>query len=209
MKKILILMVMVIVALGAEARTVRDFFVDEPNRLFMLLPRTTRLDMLDYYDSGQLVTRSNNLGDGSQMIKVDGNFMHVRMSASKTVQMLLIPDRKDSVIVVIETLETPVKDSHISFYDTQWRKLVNKYFTMPGLDAFFKKEVDKKQRAELLDAIPFPLVSLTMEGDDYTTIVARHGLKEFLVAEEYAPYEKAMVPSLTYTTKSRFWKLKK
>ena len=125
-----------VVTMGVEARTLRDVFADEPGKVFTLLPKTTRLDMLDYYDNEQLVSAKNNMGDESQLIKVDENFLHIRMSATRTVQMLMVPTKKDTLVAVIETFETPAKDSHISFYDAQWCPLVNKHFKMPSLDDF-------------------------------------------------------------------------
>lgn len=207
MKKILILLVALVMAAGVEARTVRDFFASEQGKLFMLLPRTTRLDLLDYYDSGQKIYAKNNMGEGTHLISVTDNFLEISMTNSKTVQMLLTVNKKDTVIAVIETFATPVKDSHISFYDNKWTPLEgDKYFKMPSMENFVLKTVDKKERATLLDNIAFPLISLTFEGDDHTTLVARHGLKEFLVAEEYKPYEKTLVPSLSFALKGTKWK---
>ena len=34
----------------AEAKTIRELFADEPDDIFILLPKSTRLDMLDYFD---------------------------------------------------------------------------------------------------------------------------------------------------------------
>ena len=209
MKKIITLILVLLVAVGGEARTMRELFTEESGQLFMLIPKTLRLDMLDYYDSGQKVAAKNSLGTGTQLLEADDSYVSLRTSASKTVQMLLVTNNKDSVIAVIETFETPVSDSHISFYDTKWRLLVPKYFDMPTLESFVVKGVSKKQRATMFEDILFPLIKLSFDGPDHTTIVATHGLKEFLVPKEYKKYEKSMVQSLTYTLKGKFWKLNK
>lgn len=208
MKKILILLVAMVMAAGAEARTIRDFFVSEPGKLLMLLPKTNRLDMLDYYDNGQKVLCSNNLGYGTQFITVEENFLHVRMSESKTMQMLLTVNKKDTVIAVIESYKTPLMDSRISFYDTRWIPLnTNKYLQVPEISNFFLKSVSKDERAALLQDLKFPIIEYTFEGEGHKTLVVKHHLKEFLGAKEYAPYEKAMVPELTYELKGTSWKL--
>lgn len=210
MKKIVTLILAMLVAVGGEARTIRDFFASEPGQVFMLLPKTTRLDLLDYYDNGQLVYARNNMGMGTKLIKVEDNFINIRMSDSKTVQMLLVTAKKDSVIAVIETVETPVADSHISFYDTSWMPLpASKFFAMPTMESFVLKTVDKAKREQLLQDIVFPLISLNFEGDDHTTLVARHGLKEFLVKDEYKPYASSFAESLNYNLKGTKWKLNK
>lgn len=210
MKKVILILMMVLMAVGAEGRTVRDMFASEPGNLFLLLPRTARLDLLDYYDNGQVVAAKNNMNGGSSLVTVEGNYLSIKMSESKNVQLLMVPNKKDTVVVVIETFETPAKDSHISFYDTQWNKLdTDKYFKMPSLDNFVRKEVGKDEWARLAQDIPFPLISLSLEGEGHTMLVARHGLKEFLVAKEYAPYEKALVPCLIYSLNGTKWKLNK
>lgn len=210
MKKVILLLLMVLMAIGAEARTVRDMFTSEPGRLFVLLPRTARLDLLDYYDNGQVVAAKNNMGGGSSLVTVADNYLSIKMSESKNVQMLMVPSKKDTVVVVIETFETPVKDSHISFYDTRWNELdAHKYFTMPTLDDFVGKEMDTEKRAQLMQDVAFPLISLSLEGEDHTMLVARHGLKEFLVSGVYKTYEKDLVPALLYSLKGTKWKLLK
>lgn len=209
-KKTLILLVAICTMMGAEARTVRDFFVDEPGQLLMVLPKTTRLDLLDYYDADQKVFAKNNLGEGTQLLNVTDNFLHIQMSKTKDVQMLLTVNNKDTVIAVIETFALPVKDSHISFYDNKWNRLdEGKYFKMPGMESFMRKEVGKAERAELLQDIAFQLIEMTFEGDNHTTLVARHRLKEFLVAQEYKKYDKALMPSLSYTLNGTKWKQSK
>lgn len=208
-KKFIVILLSLIMAVGVEARTVRDVFASEPGEVFMLLPRTTRLDLLDYYDNNQKVFAKNNLGEGTQLVTVEDNFIEIRMSATRTVQLLMVPSKKDTLVAVIETFETPVKDSHIKFYDAQWNTVVNKQFKMPTLLDFLRKGVDKKTAAAQLQDLPFALIELAFEGDQHTTLVARHGLKKFLVAQEYAPYEKILEPALTYYLKGFQWKLSK
>ncbi len=207
MKKILLLLVCAVMALGVDARTVRDFFIDEKGDLFIMLPRTARMDLLDYYDNGQMVAARNNLEGGSQLVAVDGNYLSITMSDVKNVQMLLTTSGKDSVIVVIETFDTPTKDSSIKFYDTQWNEAKNsaKLFKMPSVLDFLLPQASQEVRQQLQD-MPFELISLSLEGDGHTTLVARHGLKQYLVDEEYAPLEKVLKPALMYSLSGTQWK---
>ena len=203
----MIAMVCVAAVMGCDARSVRDFFVGEPGNLLALLPKNARLDLLDYYDNDQIVFASNNLGSGTSLLKVEGDFLSLRMSDSKSLQMLLVPAR-DTVIAVIETFETPALDSKISFYDTDWNPVEKpeKLFKMPTLADFFHKEVSKDERAELLAKLPFEMISLNFEDG---RLVARHSLKEFLGSKEFAPFEGKLQPALTYTLKGKKWQLNK
>ncbi|MBR1881739.1 MAG: DUF3256 family protein, partial [Muribaculaceae bacterium] len=65
--KSLLLACLLFLAQAPQARTVRDFFASEPGDVFMLIQPNMRLDLMDYYDSGQRVFATNNLGNGTQL----------------------------------------------------------------------------------------------------------------------------------------------
>ncbi len=200
MTKRLILMVAVMLAmLAGEARTVRDFFASEPGQVFALLPRTARLDMLDYYDNGTIVKANNNMGNDSQLDTVTDNFLRIHTSAARTVEMRLMQWKNDTIIALVETVETPVKDSRITFYNKHWYRLKEiKPFKMPTMDDFILPTVKKDQRKEILQQIAFPLIELTFGGPGFEQLTARHGLAEFLSKEEWVKLKPYFRPTLTY-----------
>ncbi|MBR1552242.1 MAG: DUF3256 family protein [Muribaculaceae bacterium] len=192
-------LIVALLAQTAQARTIRDFFASEPGNIFALLPSSTRLDLLDYYDSGQIVEAQNNLGNGTSLISVGDTLLAMNTSESKTLQMRLLtrPGKRDTVIAVIETVKAPVADSRITFYDTQWRPLPDtRYFKAPGIDDFFLRSTPRHKRQELTQTLPFALIELQFDGKDRLT--ARHGLKEFLTKEEFSKFRPYMVDSLVY-----------
>lgn len=198
-KRILILSSAILCMLTAiQGRTIRDFFASEPGRIFTLLPSNTRLDLLDYFDSGKIVWAQNNLGNGTSLSAVDSTSITVVTSESKTVQLrLLTQGSKDSVIAVIETVHTPVPDSRITFYNTRWERLPDgKKFKKPSLSDFFLSRVSKSQRQSLLETLPFTLVEL--EFIDGGRLVARQHLKEFLSKEDFAQFRPHVVDSLVF-----------
>ena len=109
--------------LVGEARTVRDFFASEPGDVFTLLTKTTRLDMIDYYDNGTVVAASNNMAGTSQIDTITNEYLRLQVSDAKTVEMRLMRWKSDTIIAVVETVETPVKDSRITFYNKHWYQL--------------------------------------------------------------------------------------
>lgn len=200
MTKRLILTVTLLVAmLAGEARTVRDFLASEPGEVFTTLPRTARLDMLDYYANGTIVRANNNMSGGSQLDTVTDNFLRIHTSAACTVEMRLMRWKSDTIIAVVETVETPVKDSRITFYNKHWYQLKEiKPFKMPTMDDFILPTVKKGQRKELLQQLPFSLIELSFGGPDFEQLTARHGLAEFLSKEEWAKLKPYFRPTLTY-----------
>ena len=200
MRQIILIMTLLAVMLGVEARTVRDFFASEPGELLTLVPKTVRLDMLDYYDSGTIVQASNNMGNATRLDTVTDNFLRLHTSDVKTLEMRLMKWKNDTIIAVVETVETPVKDSRITFFNKHWVQLKEiKPFKMPTMEDFILPTVKKNQRKELLENIAFPLIELSFGGPNFEQLTARHGLAEFLGKEEWAKLKPYFRPTLTYS----------
>lgn len=199
MKQIILTLVLLTVALGLEARTVRDFFASEPGDLLTLVPKTVRLDMLDYYDSGTIIQASNNMGNDTRLDTVTDNFLRVHTSDAKILELRLMQWKNDTIIAVLETVETPVKDSRITFYNKHWVRLKEiKPFKMPTMEDFILPTVKKDKRKEILESIAFPLIELRFDGPNFEQLTARHGLAEFLGKEEWAKLKPYFRPTLTY-----------
>lgn len=185
--------------LTGTARTIADFFANEPGIIFPLLTRTNRLDMVDYYNSGQMVAMSNNLAGESRLMELDSTYMKVKTSESRVVEMRMRTAGKDTVITVIETVMTPVSDSRLTQWNSHWQRYISeKLFAMPGIDDFIVKKMPKELRADLQDAMIFPLIHLTFKGENHDTIEATHGLEQFLAPSEYKRFASYLKPSLSY-----------
>ena len=185
--------------LTGTARTIADFFANEPGIIFPLLTRTNRLDMVDYYNSGQMVAMSNNLAGESRLMELDSTYLKVKTSESRVVELRMRTAGKDTVITVIETVMTPVSDSRLTQWNSHWQRYISeKLFAMPGIDDFIAKKMPKELRADLQDAMIFPLIHLTFKGENHDTIEATHGLEQFLAPSEYKRFASYLKPSLSY-----------
>ena len=201
MKRLLsiILLLMALMPSNGSARTIADLFAIEPGTVFPLLTRTNRLDMVDYYNSGQMVAIPNNLAGESRLLELDSTYLKVQTSESRVVEMLMRKAGKDTVITVIETVMTPVPDSRLTQWNVHWQRFTSdKLFAMPGIDDFIMKKMPGELRADLQAAMIFPLVQLTFTGSNHSTIEARHGLDRFLVAEEFQRFAAYLKPSVSY-----------
>ena len=185
--------------LTLTARTIADFFASEPGNIFPLLTRTNRLDMMDYHKSGQTVAISNNLTGDSKLLELDSTYIKVQTSDAKVVEMLMRTAGKDTVITVIETVMTPVPDSRLSQWNSHWQRYISdRLFAMPAIDDFFVKKMPQELRADLQDAMIFPLIRLTFTGENHDTIEASHGLEQFLASNEYQRFAAYLKPTLKY-----------
>ena len=201
MKKLfrLCLLLTALLPLTVEARTISDFFASEPGKIFPLLTRTNRLDMVDYYNNGQQVALKNNLAGESELLELDSAYLKVKTSGSRTVEMLMRIVGKDTVITVIETVMVPVPDSRLSQWNVHWQWYTSeKLFQMPSIDDFIVKKMPQELRADLQDAMIFPLIQLTFKGEKHDTIEATHGLEQFLAPSEYKRFANYLKPSLNY-----------
>lgn len=185
--------------LTGAARTIADFFASEPGTIFPLLTRTHRLDMVDYYNSGQQVAIANNLAGDSRLLELESCYLKLQSSGSKVVEMLMRQVGKDTVITVIETVMTPVPDSRLTQWNVHWQRYVSdRLFPQPAIDDFIVRKMPRELRADLQDAMIFPLIRLTFTGNRHDTIEAAHGLEQFLVPDEYKRFAPYLKPTLNY-----------
>ena len=202
MKRLLVIIAlsMALLPLDGAARTIADFFASEPGNVFPLLTRTNRLDLVDYYNSGQTVAVPNNLGGTSKLVALDSAYLKVQTSESKVVEMrMLTTGTRDTVMVVIETVLTPVPDSKLTLWNSKWQMLrTDRHFKMPGIDDFIVKKMPRELRADLQDAMIFPLIQLTFKGDRLEQVEATHGLEQFLAPSEFKRFAPYLKPSITY-----------
>lgn len=207
MKKIifLILGLLLCMPLNIKARTIKDLFVSEPGRLIPLLSQSTKMDMIDYLEAGRMAEVNNELGKGTHFINVTDNYMSIQMSKSSTVELLLMPiSKKDSVIVAITTIALPAKDSRIEFYTTDWGKYKHnkRFIKEPTMKDFISiPKGDKTKKETILSAIDFPIIQYTINPDNHT-IVARHGLEEYMSKEDYKKIKPYLQDSISYTRKA-------
>lgn len=207
MKKIifLILGLLLCMPLNIKARTIKDLFVSEPGRLMPLLSQSTKMDMIDYLEAGRMAEVNNALGKGTHFINVTDNYMSIQMSKSSMVELLLMPiSKKDSVIVAITTIALPAKDSRIEFYTTDWGKYKHnkRFIKEPTMKDFISiPKGDKTKKETILSAIDFPIIQYTINPDNHT-IVARHGLEEYMSKEDYKKIKPYLQDSISYTRKA-------
>ena len=189
----------------AEAKTIRELFADEPDDIFILLPKSTRLDMLDYFDVGKRVKVENSLSSGkkvSRLLKVTDSSIDVAVTQSSQVSMTLLTSAKaDSVIAVVQTYQVPYFDSQISFYDVDWNKLnTSKYFDAPTVKSFILPGTDKKIVNDILQSVKFSLISYSIEQADNgdVTLTASLNLEGVMVKEDYDRIKDYLSKTIVY-----------
>lgn len=187
---------LVCVVLASNAQAIHKFFIEEPGNVLPLLSKKVKMDMIDYEKEGIGKVFNNALGDGAYITSVSDTHISIKTSKSTSVEMILVPCKKDTVILTITTVELPAKDSRVECFNTSWQKLdVKKYFKAPTMKDFIViPKGDKTKKETILEAIDFPLISYSLNTlPDFGTITARHSLKEYMSKDDYekiSPYLK-------------------
>lgn len=184
-KRTLLCAVLATAAFAAPARTALDFFTDMPMGVLSLLSRTTRQDMIDYYNAGLATSSDNMYGGKSRILRVSDNSIDLLAGANSTATLAVLPVAADTVIALIETMRTPTPDSSVSFFRaSDWSRLD---VDTPALRDFLTPEGRKAG----LKASDFPEMSFcTVEFEPETSeFIFRERTSQHYAVPEGAPVE--------------------
>lgn len=181
---------------GAQL-TASGAFVSAPNAVFPLLDRNTRLDMIDFFNSGSSSPSRNALYGSSRILSLSPKRMEIEMTSASKAEIMVLKAGNDSVIALVSTVMTPTPDSKINFYLSDWvTDITGKMFTSPQLDDWLT-ESGRKNRDMVEAMVPFVLASYSFEPESGNLVLTSH-VEEFLTPEVYAELNDYMVKSLTY-----------
>ncbi len=176
--------------------TAKQAFKNAPRQVFPLLDELTRLDMLDYYESGSKTSSKNLSGGGCSIMELSTNQLKLRMTDVSTYSINTVKSKGDSVIIVIATLKIPAEDSYISFYDKDWTPLTGKRFVPPTLKQWMSTDA-KPLMEDIENAVPF--VSCRYDFEPETGLLTlTPTLKELIGVEGYGLVEKYLKPQILY-----------
>lgn len=153
-----------------ETVTARDMFIKLQSPSLEILKKTTRLDMLDYWDADSVYKATNAMDGLSWLENVTPDYMKIVLTPVSTLELKILPDKKGFVVMAVYTVgdEVQARDSQIEFYDSMGNRLdASKYFTAPSLERFF--DIPKGSLTtmkEIKEMIPFPTVSYSASPDN-------------------------------------------
>lgn len=188
---------LITLALGANARNAKDFFVSsEAEQAIALLSNNTRMDMVDYYENGMPNISANDMGGSARITKMDNSSVCYEITTETPCQFAMLTAQSDTVLMVIETVLLPQADSHISFYDKNWKPLKRNVFSEPKLADWLTAEGTKDcEDVELW--LPFMTWEATYDGG---VLTLRNTLdKYYAVDEDFKKLERWIKPQISYT----------
>lgn len=101
----------------------------------------------------EMSSRLNRLSDTGIELKADSGY---------TLQLHLLPARKDTVIAVIETIDTPIPDSRLTLYSRSWSPLPALWTEPQASD--WLTPAGRKDRAAAVESAPFILAEYLFDA---------------------------------------------
>lgn len=192
------------------ALTAREAFADLPISVLDLLKRSTRLDMLDYYDVDSLWVAPNVMEGTARLDTVTDDYLRVRITPVSRLQIKVLEDTKSRkpLVMTIYTVgtENDAPDSDVRFFDEKLRPLrADRYFRMPDIRTFLLRDgaITPKEAGEL---IPFPTVKLTT-GPGTPVLKGRLTLGDHMPRESYDKVLPLIRKDMTWSWTGSKWKL--
>lgn len=141
-----------VAAATAQARTAADFFICAPDEAMILFDKSTRMDMLDYFNSGLPTFSTNRTGGSARILAAGPDRLELLAGRDSNIKIGVMADRSDTTLVVIETVLTPVADSHVRLYDRNWRPRSPQMPSMPSaIDFVAQSDRKAAARADMPD----------------------------------------------------------
>lgn len=153
-----------------------------------LLPISTRLDMLDYWDVDSVYKALNALGGVSSLDTITDNYLKVRISAVSSLQIKILPIKKSVIAMTVYTVgdDSQATDSELKFYDMELNEIpADKHFDVPEVKDFF--EIPKGSQTsmkEIEDMIPFPTIEYSASPDN-NNLTARLTVEKYINQDDW------------------------
>lgn len=169
--------------------TAREAFTNLNIPALEILKRTTRLDMLDYWDADSIYKATNAMSGLSWIENCTSDYIKVQLTPVSTLELKMLPAKKGEVITMaIYTVGNNVQaqDSQVTFTDMTMHELdAKKLFRQPKLEDFF--DIPKgslTSMKEIREMIPFPTVAYSASPDT-DEVTARLTVEAFMNIDDY------------------------
>lgn len=176
-------------------------FVSAPREVVALIDSLTRLDMIDYFNSGSEKPSNNKFGGNCRITGLSSDQISFYTSGASERSITVLPAGQDTLLMVVNTVFMPASDSSISFYTAGWGELTPKQlkknmFREPTLRDWVKPEY-RRDMPDIENAVPF--MTARYDYDPATrTLTLTNTLDQLLPKEDYKKVGNKIHRSLRY-----------
>ena len=209
-RKLLIVLILSMVTLlpspaksvvSTDSITARRAFVEMPATVLDLLSKSSRLDMLDFFDVDSIYRAVNALEGFSYLEKVTPDYLKVVVTPVSTLQFKILKDKKgNELVMTIYTVggDSDAKDSDIRFFNAELEELDrSKLLKLPLLKDYFDiPRGDKTVLNEIEQLVPFSTVEF--EAAPASNIVTgKLTVGNFMSQEDYGIVRRYERPGIS------------
>ena len=203
MKKLLLILLALCSLNAKAAGGISDFFGDtRADEVFKSLTSVARLDMLDYYKSGMTNPTNTEFGSFARITALEDSVLVLDCGMGVSCELVLLPSKKP-VLMLIETLPLPEKDSRIRFFDSKWNEIANPPLAEITLDDWLTDE-GRSLRGNVEDVIPFMLSTAKYEPKSQKLVITSNIASYF--AGEKPSQLSLLKPELTFVWNGKAFK---
>ena len=194
-----------------DTLTAAEVFVNLPLKTLDILNRSTRMDMVDYYQEADSIYKAMNGMEGfSELKKLTKNYLDVSITPVTRMEIIILDPlpKKGPVAAVLYTVggDGQAADTDMTFLDRNMKELPRKkYLEYPDITEFFDL-ADGKEKKEIEELVPFPTIEFTTI-DETSSLKARLTVGEFMGKENYDKIKKYMKPGLSYRWNGKKYEL--
>lgn len=133
MKKLLLLSLLATVSLtsSADSLTIKLLFREMPDTIVPYLSKNSRLDFIDFMESGMKAEVTNSFGGKSLMTALTDDSISIRLNEACQLDLLLLTTTQDvdscrHVIAVVRTIgrDNDIRESEApQFFSVNWRRI--------------------------------------------------------------------------------------
>ena len=203
MRKFFYIFTLLTFACVANAREMRDIFLEMPDSIIPLLTQNNRADCVDFLDAKMKARVTNRLDGQSELLELTPDYLKMKLTAHTFVQMKLLPcSSGDTIICMINTVCAEANDSRIRFYTKEWKEVTptKKLFKKPQIKEFFTA-CDSLEKILLIADIY--LVELTLSPES-TTMQANYTMPSYMTRSDSLFATKSMHPIKFHWTGKAF-----
>lgn len=173
----------------------RQAFTSAPRSVFPQLDEYGKLYMVEYFLNGSSTPTRNRLGGSGAVTALDS--IGISFTTSSVAEHSIYPLKvgPDSLFMVISTVRTPLPDSRITFYNTDWSPADS----APALNPSFSDWLTPEGLASLPDVsnlLPFILASASFDPAS-RSVTFIHTMRGYLLPDDFARVEPFIKSSLT------------
>lgn len=122
---------------NAFANSVDSLFANVPRHILPLLDKTSKLDLLDLYNSGMEARAENTYGGETRLIAKTDKWLLLQSTAVSTWQIKVLETEKENCrILCLRTIKSKGYNSDLTVYDKHWN-VVKCDIPKPSWDKFF------------------------------------------------------------------------